>query len=199
MGNVTVAYIERVKKPSFTVNNEVGKSGLNSVKVQIIAKIRKGMYIAYGVHFPKFLHYIHLVCIGVQSVFFLSRIYLFYCSAVECPPLSMSKTPSKSSMSKSFEGRLSKDSGVGLSCQSWKFSTLSLDNHHKVLRELCREESISSDDDVFKELMNEEAVGYSDPHPPKHIINSRVEEEDAKLEAGEQGELINGDQNVGSW
>ncbi|XP_019929607.3 uncharacterized protein [Magallana gigas] len=118
--------------------------------------------------------------------------------AVECPPLSMSKTPSKSSMSKSFEGRLSKDSGVGLSCQSWKFSTLSLDNHHKVLRELCREESISSDDDVFKELMNEEAMGYSHPHPPKHIINSRVEEEDAKLEAGEQGELINGDQNVGS-
>lgn len=112
----------------------------------------------------------------------------------------MSKTPTKSSMSKSFEGRLSKDSGVGLSCQSWKFSTLSLDNHHKVLRELCREESISSDDDVFKELMNEEAVGYSDPNPPKHIISSRVEEEeDSKLEAGEQGELINGDQNVGSW
>lgn len=71
MGNVTVAYIERVKRPSFTVDNEVSKSGLNSVKVQITAKIRKGMYIAYGVHFSKFLHYIHLVCIGVQSVFFL--------------------------------------------------------------------------------------------------------------------------------
>lgn len=45
LGNVTVGYIERVKRPSFTVDNEVGKSGLNSVKVQKIAKIRKGMYL----------------------------------------------------------------------------------------------------------------------------------------------------------
>ena len=111
----------------------------------------------------------------------------------------MNNIQAKSSMSKSFEGRLSKDSGVGLSSQSWKFSTLSLDNHHKALRELCREESISSDDEVFKELMNGETNGFHESPPPSNIMNSRVEEEDVKLETGVNGELTNGDQNVGSW
>lgn len=54
-----------------------------------------------------------------------------------------------------------------------------------MLREFCREEFISSDDDVFKELMNEEAMGYFDFYFLKYIINSRVEEEDIKLEVGE--------------
>lgn len=142
------------------------------------------MYIVYRVYFFILLYYIYLVCIGVQLVFF--RIYLFYCLVVECFFLLMSKIFLKFSMSKSFEGRLFKDSGVGFFCQSWKFFILSLDNYYKVLREFCREEFISSDDDVFKELMNEEAVGYFDFYFLKYIISSRVEEEeDVKLEVGE--------------
>ncbi|XP_062582307.1 uncharacterized protein LOC134244056 isoform X1 [Saccostrea cucullata] len=111
--------------------------------------------------------------------------------AVECPSLATNHT-TRSHMSKSFEGRLSKDSGLGMSCQSWKFSTLSLDNQHKALRELCREESISSDDEVFKELT--EVNGFPESVNNSNIINSRVEEEGLKSETREQREYVNGEQ-----
>jgi hypothetical protein len=106
-------------------------------------------------------------------------------------------------MSKSLEGRLSKDSGVSFTSQSWRLSSLSLDNQQKILRELCKEESISSDDEVFKEILHSEMNGFHDAANHSSIMNSRVEEEEGKLETGKQEEYVNGDQNeakeVGSW